>query len=157
MMEAVWFKGVGFRAPMTRSTLTEHGVSSRGTFHRTLVCPAGRQTVHLGANGERLLATGITGRFSAPGIERILLQRPTVAERQPPRQGTRGMHQAQMLGRLHRALAPRQERNTGDGRGYLALQCAHRGFSHLLGAGLLPALFARYDHVRLQDHALEEY
>src|ERR1700722_16536667 len=121
MMEAVWFKGVGFRAPMTRSTLTEHGVSSRGTFHRSLVCPAGRQTVHLGANGERMLAGGITGCFPAPGIERILLQRPPVAERQPPRQGTRGMHQAQMLRRLDRTLASRQERNTGYRRGHLAL------------------------------------
>src|ERR1700679_3011234 len=131
MMEALWFKslGVGFRAPMARHTLTENGVSSRGAFHRAFVGPRGRQTIQLRANGERMLATGITGCFSAPGIERILLQRPPVAERQPPRQRARGMHQAQVQRRFDRTLASRQERNTGYGRGYLALQRAHRGFS----------------------------
>src|ERR1700728_1039632 len=109
MMEALWFKsmGVGFRAPMARHTITENGVSSRGAFHRALVAPRGRQTVQLGANGERMLAGGIPRRLPAPGIERILLQRPPIAERQPPRQGTRGMHQAQMLRRFDRALPSR--------------------------------------------------
>src|ERR1700677_1695867 len=139
MMEALWFKsmGVGFRAPMARHTETENGVSSRGAFHRALVGPRGRQTIQLRANEQRLLAAGKTSRFPAPGAERILLQRPPVTERQRPRQRTRGIDQAQMQRRFGRTLTSRQERNTGYGRGHLALQGPRRGFRHLLGAGLL--------------------
>src|SRR5580698_7543136 len=138
MMEADWFKGRAFElgVPVTPSTLTERAASSRGDFHRALVGSHRRQAVQLRANEQRLLAAGIARRLSAPGAQRSLLQRPPIAERQRPRQRTRGIHQAQMRSRLHRTLTSRQERDAGDGGGYLTPQRAHRGLRDLLGAGL---------------------
>src|SRR5258708_28590766 len=108
-----------------------------GTFHGATVGPYGRHSVQLRTNEQSLLAARISGRFSAPRIERILLQRSPIAECQRPRQGTGRVYQAQMQGRFGRALASRQERDAGNRGRYLTFQRANGGLPDLLRARLL--------------------
>src|SRR6185503_19158817 len=57
-----------------------------------------REAVHLGAVVEGLLRGGGVARLSAPGLERRILQRARVGERQRPRQALHRRHRVEVRG-----------------------------------------------------------
>jgi hypothetical protein len=159
MMEADWFNGLSLelRVPMTPSTVRDCGALRRGTFHGAFVASNGRQTIQLRPYEQGLLAARITSRLAAPRGQRVLLQRPAIAERQRPRQRARRIHEAQMQRGIGRTLAAREEGNAGNRRRHLSFERAQRRLRHLLGARLNRTLFAGHHHVGLEHHALEKH
>src|ERR1700733_15207734 len=130
-------------------------MSSCRAFHSGFVAAARGQTIQPGTDGELPLAARQAGHRAAPGLQSGILQRASVAEGERPRQRPRRIHQAQVQRRLGRALPPREERDAGHCRRYVALQDAHGLLGDLLGRGLLRALLPRDHHVGLEHHALE--
>ena len=96
-------------------------------------------------------------RLTLPRLERGLLQRAAVRERERPRAAAELVHDVQMLGRELVRLAAGQERDPRHRRRHGALEHLERALGHFLYARLLLARRAGDDHRRLEHHLLEPH
>src|SRR5262245_24008874 len=101
-----------------------------------------RKPVHFRAMREGALRRGDVFRFALPDRLRGMLKRPTVREREPPRQISDLVHCIEVGGRLLVALSARKKSDSGHGSGNAILEHLYSLLCNFLDSGALAVLLS---------------